>query len=395
MVTLRLVILGSNVDDLRVFVSYSHDSDEHSERVRALADRLRADGVDAVLDRYNNAPVEGWPRWMDGELKRADFVLLVCTETYLRRVEGREEPGKGHGVLWEGHLVYQHLYNAGLVNQRFIPVLLAGADSTNIPTPLQGVPNYRPDTEEGYEQLYRRLTNQPETIAPVLGKRKSLPAKPTSSPGPAGTPVSAATGRQDPRDSNRGLKFVSIGIHHRSDKYWREGECSEHCSEISNKAAQYFHMTVFEPDSDFWKEHTDPVNADPLFDITVKNESGRLLIFRKVGIVISVVANENYLWGIPTAVEIPVSVNYAVKVPNLRERFQDAFDGYGLKPQRLDEVVWMRVPDPYAIEPEAPFRYTLRLENYCENMPNHALLQMWCETDHGDFRSGEIFLLRY
>lgn len=200
---------------------------------------------------------------------------------------------------------------------------------------------------------------------------------------------------KDPRGSNRGLKFVSIGIHHRSDKYWREGERSEHRSKISNKAAQYFHMTVFESDSDFWKEHRDPVNADPLFDITVKNESGRSLIFRKVGVVISAVANSNYLWGIPTAVRIPVSANYAVDVPNLRERFQDAYDGFELKPKRLDEVVWKRVPDTYALEPEAPFRYTLRLKNYCENMPNHARLQMWCETDHGEFRSGEIALLRY
>src|SRR5436190_1704957 len=31
---------------------------------------------------------------------------------------------------------------------------------------------------------------------------------------------------KDPRDSSRGLEFVSIGIHHGSDKYWREGECS-------------------------------------------------------------------------------------------------------------------------------------------------------------------------
>lgn len=198
-----------------------------------------------------------------------------------------------------------------------------------------------------------------------------------------------------PIDSSKGLEFVSIGIHNSSDKYWHEGERSEHRSKISKKAAQYFHMTVFESGSDFWKEHLDPVNADPLFDITLKNEFGSSLIFRKVGIVISVVAHATYLWGIPTAVKIPVSADYVVKVPNLRERLQDAYDSHELKPKRLNEMVSIRVPDPYALEPEALFRYTLHLKNYCENIPNHARLQMWCETDHGEFRSGEIALLGY
>jgi hypothetical protein len=35
----------------RVFISYSHDSPEHADRVLALADRLRAEGIDCHLDR--------------------------------------------------------------------------------------------------------------------------------------------------------------------------------------------------------------------------------------------------------------------------------------------------------------------------------------------------------
>ena len=30
-----------------VFISYSHDSDAHSEQVLALSERLRADGIDS------------------------------------------------------------------------------------------------------------------------------------------------------------------------------------------------------------------------------------------------------------------------------------------------------------------------------------------------------------
>ena len=72
----------------RVFVSYSHDSPAHAERVLVLADRLRHDGVDARLDQYEPSPTQGWPRWMVDEIAAADFVLVVCTATYRRRFDG-------------------------------------------------------------------------------------------------------------------------------------------------------------------------------------------------------------------------------------------------------------------------------------------------------------------
>ena len=99
-------------DAPRVFLSYSHDSDEHAARVLALADALCDRGIDVILDRYvHPAPDEGWPRWMERNLDEAKFVLMVCTETYRRRVMGREESGKGLGVRWEGGLIYNRIYH--------------------------------------------------------------------------------------------------------------------------------------------------------------------------------------------------------------------------------------------------------------------------------------------
>ena len=39
-----------------VFIRYSHDSQEHANRVLALSDHLRADGIDCVLDQYEDSP---------------------------------------------------------------------------------------------------------------------------------------------------------------------------------------------------------------------------------------------------------------------------------------------------------------------------------------------------
>ncbi|KAF0106510.1 MAG: SEFIR domain-containing protein [Anaerolineaceae bacterium] len=158
-----------------VFISYSHDSPEHDARVLELSNRLRAEGIDATIDQYESSPAEGWPKWMDRRIEKSDFVLVVCTETYHRRVMGEEEKGRGLGAKWESTLTYQHIYDNDSLNMRFIPVLFADSKTEHIPTPLKGATYYHlPDQ---YEKLYRRLTNQPETIKPELGKLKSLPPR--------------------------------------------------------------------------------------------------------------------------------------------------------------------------------------------------------------------------
>ena len=153
----------------KVFISYSHDTVEHQERVLGLADRLRADGVDAEIDQYNAAPPEGWPLWCERQIDAADFVLMVCTETYHRRVNGDEERGKGLGVVWEARIIRQLLYDAGAVGDKFVPVLFSDASPEQIPTPIKGGTRYVIDTEDGYEELYRRLTGQPRLLRPALG----------------------------------------------------------------------------------------------------------------------------------------------------------------------------------------------------------------------------------
>src|SRR5215469_7563181 len=162
---------------IRVFISYSHDSPEHMEKVLEFADRLREDGIDASIDQYEVAPPGGWALWTAAQIRESDFVIVVCTETYQKRAEGREEPDKGHGAIWESFLAIQQVYKAAVRDNKLIPVLLDGAKPDDIPAFLQGRPYYLVSTEQGYEELYRRLTNQPRVEKPVLGKLKSLPRR--------------------------------------------------------------------------------------------------------------------------------------------------------------------------------------------------------------------------
>jgi tetratricopeptide (TPR) repeat protein len=114
---------------------------------------------------------------MEQQVRESNFVLVVCTELYLKRTEGKEEPGKGHGVAWESVLTYQQIYDAGSKNEKFIPVLLQTGERSHIPDSLKPATSYRCTTDEEYEQLYRRLTNQHDINKPALGTLKSLPAR--------------------------------------------------------------------------------------------------------------------------------------------------------------------------------------------------------------------------
>jgi len=165
-------------DNLKVFISYSHDSPEHKNRVLDLADRLHTDGIDCRIDQYVAAPPEGWPSWMLDQIEQVDFVLLVCTPIYGERVRGRGEAGKGKGAKWEGAIITQVLYDGEAHNTKFIPVLFSPTDTDCIPVFLRGVNYYVVDTDPGYETLYRRLTGQHDTPKPTLGKRRSLPPRP-------------------------------------------------------------------------------------------------------------------------------------------------------------------------------------------------------------------------
>lgn len=161
----------------KVFISYSHDSQAHKDRILALADRLREGGIEADLDQYNPAPPEGWPCWMLNRVEEANFVLIACTERYDLRRRGKEEPGKGKGATWEGGVIFQELYNAQGYNSKFIPIIFTVEDSSFIPSPLQSTTRYELHNDDGYNLLYRRLTSQPETLKPPLGLLQSLPPR--------------------------------------------------------------------------------------------------------------------------------------------------------------------------------------------------------------------------
>lgn len=158
----------------KIFISYSHDSELHREFVRGISDRLRQEGLDCLIDQYiNGFPPEGWQCWMENQIEAADFVLLVCTETYLRRYRKQETEG-GRGVTFEGVVISQTLYDHYYRNTKFIPMIPTHGSLDHVPLTLKPYSTYCLPSD--YDKLYRVLTGQAEYIAPPLGELRSMPA---------------------------------------------------------------------------------------------------------------------------------------------------------------------------------------------------------------------------
>ena len=160
-----------------VFISYSQDSISLADRVLEFSNKLRSEGIDTILDQYEESPAEGWPRWMENSIDRAEFVLVIGSRGYLDKQKGQVPIGTGRGVKWESNIIYQKLYNSDSLNTKFIPVVFDDNDLSNIPTPLQGATYYNVSTKTGYEKLYWRLRGVTAKNKPDLGKLRPLPEK--------------------------------------------------------------------------------------------------------------------------------------------------------------------------------------------------------------------------
>ena len=178
----------------RVFISYSqHDPDDpaHSQRVLGLARALLEDGIDVELDQFHQHEMVDWPRWCEERLRpeNSDFVLMICTAEYKRRIEGKVPADEGRGVYGEGGLIDDYLYEAK-ANERFVPVLLDDEPESSIPRIVRGWTWFRlhrfglDSGDRGYTDLCRLLTEQPGTPKPERGEVVALPPEPEPEPTP-------------------------------------------------------------------------------------------------------------------------------------------------------------------------------------------------------------------
>lgn len=111
----------------RVFISYSHDSDEHKEWVRALANRLNSLRVWVIFDQYDLRLGSNLAAFMEQGLTEADRVIAICTPRYVDKANNFEG-----GAGYERTILTQELMQSQLGN-RVIPLIRDQFDTVKLP----------------------------------------------------------------------------------------------------------------------------------------------------------------------------------------------------------------------------------------------------------------------
>ena len=163
----------------KVFVSYSHDSQEHKQWVLELATRLRNSGVDAILDQWDLGPGGDLPHFMEQSIANSSRILMICTERYVQKANA----GTG-GVGYEKMIVTADLMRK-IDSSRVIPIVrqlgikaLPAFVASKLYIDLSTADQF----ETGFDQLLRDLLNAPLFVKPPLGSTSLLPAAGTAQP---------------------------------------------------------------------------------------------------------------------------------------------------------------------------------------------------------------------
>lgn len=165
----------------RVFVSYSWDSDQHSQWVKSFADALISKGIDVYLDQYDLELGDRITMFMEENIREADYVLIVCTTKYKEKVNNRHGGAGYEGNLMSGELFVKEN------EKKYIPIVREGNPETVLPDFLVGkkaviLKDGDPNYQKNFDMLCESLLNKRKKIQhkPVNNTTKQKP-KPSSS----------------------------------------------------------------------------------------------------------------------------------------------------------------------------------------------------------------------
>ena len=156
----------------KVFISYSHDSQEHKKWILDLATRLRNNGVDAIIDQWELRPGDDLPHFMETHLSDSDYIVMVCTDKYVEKAN----LGTG-GVGYEKMIITADLLS-NIDSNKVVPIIRQYG-TTNVPTFLKTklFLNFSNDDdyEFSFDELVRTFHGSPIFKKPEIGNSPFTP----------------------------------------------------------------------------------------------------------------------------------------------------------------------------------------------------------------------------
>lgn len=125
------------------FISYRQVDDAQKKRVRTFAERLRACGIEVVLDQFYlddhpAGPPEKWPKWSSDQARTSERVIIIGTKDWFACFDGEQPPGTGLGAACEADDIRTRIYDSANVTDDIRVVLFDDQDAEHISSKLKG-----------------------------------------------------------------------------------------------------------------------------------------------------------------------------------------------------------------------------------------------------------------
>jgi len=153
-------------DTPKTYVSYYGDA-ALDQWVEALATKLRTeDRLDATIDKWQVAPGDQEPAYLEEAIRESTFVVLICTPEYAELFNQRQKRVGYAAAIITGRVLRLDSY------RKYVPVLRGGQRSEAVPAFLSdsGVIDLRGDTWNApeYARLVKTLSQQIGNVGPGL-----------------------------------------------------------------------------------------------------------------------------------------------------------------------------------------------------------------------------------
>lgn len=157
----------------KIFISYSHDSNEHKEWVLKFSSDLCFAGVDVILDQWDLRLGQDLSSFMHRGIEESDRVLMICSDNYVDRANS----GKG-GVGYERLIVSSEVV-ASIGTIKFIPVIRGNSGDKKTPSFLGPRMYIDFESDKRYTEQLARLVGELHSVTdstkPKIGNKSNLP----------------------------------------------------------------------------------------------------------------------------------------------------------------------------------------------------------------------------
>lgn len=161
----------------QVFISYRQINHSQSQRVREFAERVRARGVEVILDQFYKethpgASDDGWTLWSENQAEDTEKVLVIATPEWFQCYLKKAPPGVGLGAAAEAHVIRARITKAGTRFRGIRIVELDEEGKTSIPLRLADFPRFDVRQPGVFEEMIAWIGGDAAAVA------KAEPPKP-------------------------------------------------------------------------------------------------------------------------------------------------------------------------------------------------------------------------